>query len=195
MTALHVDAKHLATLQRHWKQHHTFPSLAKLAEVMGLAGAGSVFQAVGRLVEEGFLQRVDGRLAPTKRFFARRVLGSVRAGVPQEAQVSEDVELMNADDVLVRHPERTSFAHVRGDSMNGAGLLDGDIVVVEHNTPARPGDVVVAVVDGATTVKTLVLEDGEFVLAPANAAFETIRPGSSLEVLGVVVGSFRTMRR
>lgn len=195
MSSTHVDAKHLGSLQVHWKRHRTFPSLAKPADVLSLSGAGSVFQAVSRLVEAGYLERIEGRIAPTKKFFSRRVLGTVRAGHPQEVSPSEDVELMNADDVLIWHPERTSFAHVRGDSMNGAGLLDGDIVVVEHNTPARPGDVVVAVVDGATTLKTLVLEDGEFVLAPVNAAFATIRPGSSLEVLGVVVGSFRTMRR
>lgn len=190
-----VDVKHLGSLQAHWKRHHTFPSLAKLADVMGLAGAGSVFQAVSRLVDSGHLERVEGRIAPTRKFFARRVLGSVRAGHPQEVSESDDFELMNADDFLVQHPQRTSFAHVRGDSMIGIGLLDGDIVVVEHHTPARPGDVVVAVVDGATTVKTLALENGQFVLEPANAAFETIRPGSSLEVLGVVVGSFRSMRR
>jgi repressor LexA len=187
-----VDVKHLSTLQRHWKLNATFPSMAKLAGVMGLAGAGSVFQAVGRLVDEGFLQRVDGRLAPTRKFFARPVLGSVRAGVPQEEQAASELELLNVDDFLVRYPERTSFAHVRGDSMTGVGLLDGDIVVVEHNTPAKSGDVVVAVVDGATTVKTLAMEKGEYVLKPANPAFDTLRPGSSLEVLGVVVGSFRS---
>lgn len=191
----HIDAKHLGSLQAHWQRNRTFPSLAKLAEVMGLSGAGAVFQAVSRLVNAGYLERVEGRIAPTRKFFARRVLGTVRAGHPQEVSASDDFELMNADDFLVRHPQRTSFAHVRGDSMTGIGLLDGDIVVVEHNTPARPGDVVVAVVDGATTVKTLALENGQVVLEPANAAFETIRPGSSLDVLGVVVGSFRSMRR
>lgn len=188
-----VDQRHLGSLQRHWRRHHTFPSMAKLADVMGLAGPGSVFQAVGRLVEAGFLHRVDGRIAPSKRFFARRVLGLVRAGVPQEASDSGDFELLSADDFLVRNPDRTSFAHVRGDSMRDKGLLDGDVVVVEHNTPARPGDVVVAVVDGAMTVKTLVLDNGHYVLEPANSAYQTIRPGASLEVLGVVVGSFRRM--
>jgi hypothetical protein len=70
-----VDQWHLGSLQRHWKRHDTFPSMAKLADVMGLASSGSVFQAVGRLVEKVFLERVDGRIAPTSRFFARPVLG------------------------------------------------------------------------------------------------------------------------
>lgn len=189
----HADSRHLASLQRHWKRHHAFPSMAKLADVMGLASAGSVFQAVGRLVEGGFLERVEGRIAPTQRFFSRPVLGKVRAGQPDPIAPDDEVGLLSIDDFVVRQPERTSFAFVRGDSMKDRGLLDGDVVVVEHNTLPRPGDVVVALVDGATTVKTLRLEGREYVLEPANPAFQTIRPGSSLEVLGVVVGCVRRM--
>lgn len=188
-----VDQRHLGSLQRHWKRHRAFPSMAKLANVMGLASAGSVFQAVGRLVEGGFPERVEGRIAPTKRFFARPVLGQVRAGLPDQAYQTSEPELLSADEYLVRQPDRTSFAHVKGDSMRDIGLLDGDVVAVEHNTPPKPGDIVVAVVDGAVTVKKLVLEGGQYVLEAANPAFETIRPGNSLEVLGVVVGSFRRM--
>lgn len=189
----HADSRHLASLQRHWKRHRAFPSMAKLADVMGLASAGSVFQAVGRLVEGGFLERVEGRIAPTKRFFSRPVLGKVRAGQPDPVAPDDEVGLLSIDDFVVRQPERTSFAFVRGDSMKDRGLLDGDVVVVEHNTLPRPGDVVVALVDGATTLKTLRLEGREYVLEPANPAFQTIRPGSSLEVLGVVVGCVRRM--
>ena len=72
-----VDQCHLGSLQRHWKRHRAFPSMAKLAEVMGLASSGSVFQAVGRLVEGGYLERVEGRIAPTRRFFSRPLLGHV----------------------------------------------------------------------------------------------------------------------
>lgn len=190
-----ADARYLKALRTHWKRHKAFPSMAKLADVIGLRSSASVFGVVGRLTDAGYLERVEGRIAPAKRFFAYRMLGQVRAGVPQEADQSDEFEVLNAEDYLVPHPERTSFASVRGESMFGAGLLDGDIVVVEHNTPTRPGDIVVAVVDGRITVKTLALEAGEYVLQPANPDFETIRPGVSLEVLCVVVGSFRRMRR
>lgn len=168
--------------------------MSKLAQVVGLRSSASVFGLVGRLVSAGFLERVDGRIAPTKAFFAYRMLGLVRAGVPQEAP-DEEFETLSAEDFLVQHPERTSYATVRGDSMAGVGLLDGDIVVVEHNTPTRPGDVVVAVVDDRITVKTLVLAAGEYILRAENPNYEDIRPGNSLEVLGVVVGSFRRMKR
>ena len=57
--------------------------MAKLADVLGLASAGGVFKVVGRLVDAGFLERVEGRIAPASAFFALPVLGKVRAGLPQ----------------------------------------------------------------------------------------------------------------
>ncbi|MCP5285406.1 MAG: LexA family transcriptional regulator [Burkholderiaceae bacterium] len=195
MDAAAADIRYLNTLRVHWKRNKAFPSMAKMADVVGLKSAAGVFALVGRLSDAGYLQRTDGRIAPTKKFFSYRLLGSVRAGVPQEVDQYEGFEVLNVEDYLIAHPERTSFCTVRGDSMTGAGLLDGDIVVVEHNTPTKPGDIVVAVVDGRATVKSLALEAGEYVLKPENPAYEVIRPGESLEVLGVVVGSFRSMRR
>lgn len=195
MDATALDLRYLNALRVHWKRHKAFPAMAKLAEVIGLKSAAGVFAVVGRLTDAGYLERNDGRIAPTKRFFSYRLLGSVRAGVPQEVGQYDGFEFMNVEDCLIAHPERTSFCTVRGDSMNGVGLLDGDIVVVEHNSPTKPGDIVVAVVDGRATVKSLGLEGGQYVLKPENPAYEVIRPGESLEVLGVVVGSFRSMRR
>jgi repressor LexA len=195
MNAAAADTRYLAALRVHWRRHKAFPSMSKLAEVIGLRSSASVFGVVGRLTEAGYLERLDGRIAPAARFFAYRLLGPVHAGVPQELPQSDEFEVLGAEEYLVQHPDRTSYATVRGDSMTGAGLLDGDIVVVEHNTPTKPGDIVVAVVDGRITVKTLALDGAEYVLRPENPAYELIRPGNSLEVLGVVIGSFRRNRR
>lgn len=105
-------------------------------------------------------------------------------------------ELLTIDDYLIDEPTRTSLHRVRGDSMTGAGILEGDLVVVEHNAPTKPGDIVVAFVDNELTVKCLKLgKDGRYFLEAANDAYEPIRPKSSLEVLGVVVGVVRRMRR
>lgn len=189
-----TDQRYLDLLRKHWRVTKAFPSMAKLADVVGLKSSASVFGLVGRLVDVGYLERVDGRIAPARKFFAYPLLGRVRAGVPQVAP-HEEFEALNAEEYLVQHPERTSYATVRGDSMIDVGLHDGDIVVVEHNTATKPGDIVVAVVDGKLTVKTLAMEGQQYVLKPQNAAYETIRPGASLEVLGVVVGSFRRFKR
>ena len=97
---------------------------------------------------------------------------------------------------LIDDPNRTSLMKVRGDSMKDVGIFDGDLVVVEHNTPTKPGDTVVACVDDELTVKTLQLDGaGKFFLQPANPAYQPIFPQTSLEVLGLVIGVVRRTRR
>jgi len=189
------DEKYLEALRTYFKQHQAFPSMAKLCGVVGLSSTSSVFTLVGRLVDAGYLDRTEGRIAPTRKFFARPVLGTVRAGQPQlESQEAPD--LLTIDDYLIEDPNRTILCRVRGDSMKDAGLLDGDLVVVERNAPTTPGDIVVAIVDGEMTVKTLRRARGDaWFLEAANPAYEPIHPAGSLEILGVVVGSFRKNRR
>ncbi|WP_082744956.1 LexA family protein [Burkholderia savannae] len=160
-----------------------------------MTSTSSVFALVKRLAEAGLLERVDGRIAPTRRFFARPLVGPVRAGQPQP-ESQEQPELLTIDDYLVDDPNRTILCRVRGESMRDAGLLDGDLVVVEKNRPTKPGDIVVAVVDGEMTVKTLRLDKtGAFYLEPANPDFEPVRPKGSLEIVGVVMGAVRKYRR
>ncbi len=189
-----IDNKHLAKLRTHWKRHAAFPSMAKLCETLGLASTSSVFALVGRLVDAGYLERVEGRIAPTRKFFARPVLSSVRAGLPQPAS-QEEPDLLTLDDYLIDDPNRTSLHKVRGDSMKDLGILEGDLVVVEHNTPTKPGDIVVAYADNELTVKTLQLDaQRRYFLQPANSAYKPIFPSTSLEVLGVVIGVVRKTR-
>ena len=189
------DEGYLAALRTDWKRQQAFPSMAKLCDVVGLASTSSVFVLVGRLVDAGYLERTEGRIAPTRRFFARPLVSTVRAGVPQP--VGQDaVELLTIDDYLIDDPNRTVLCRVRGDSMTDAGLLDGDIVTVEKNSATKAGDIVVAIVDDEYTIKTLRLNaQGRYYLQPANTAFADIHPVGSLEVFGVVTGSFRRMRR
>jgi repressor LexA len=196
MAALANDAQHLERLRTYWKRHHAFPSMAKLCEVVGMSSTASVFDLVSRLKDAGYVERVEGRIAPTKRFFARPLVGSVRAGLPQPRQDEDDFEVLTIDDYLVPDPNRTFLAKVKGDSMKDASLLDGDLVVVQKNCPTKVGDIVVAVVDSHITVKYLRQQpDGRFFLQAANPAFADILPEGELEVLGVVVGQFRSYRR
>jgi repressor LexA len=189
------DEKYLSALRSYWKVHNTFPSMEFLCGVLGLRSKSGVFSVVGRLVSAGYLLRVDTRIAPTKKFFARPLLGHVRAGLPQPV-TQEEPELITLDDYLIDDPDRTSFHRVKGDSMKDAGIFEGDLLAVEHNCPTKPGDVVVAYADGDLTVKTLRLdEQGKFYLEAANASFQPIRPKTSLEVLGVVVSVVRRVRR
>jgi repressor LexA len=190
------DTQHLEKLRTYWKKNHAFPSMAKLCEVVGLSSTASVFDLVGRLKDAGYVQRVEGRIAPTKRFFGRPFVGAVRAGLPQPRQDEDDFEVLTLDDYLVPDPNRTFLARVKGDSMRDAALLEGDLVVVQKNCPTKVGDIVVAVVDGQVTVKYLrQAPKGSFYLQAANPDYADIFPDGELEILGVVVGQCRTYRK
>ncbi len=108
--------------------------------------------------------------------------------------VSDGGEVCSIDSWLVRHPSRTTLIPITGDSMIEAGIYEGDLAVVERNIPARPGDLVVAVINNELTLKTLAVEDGAAILRPANPRYPIIRPGDQLEIFGVVVGLIRSYR-
>lgn len=189
------DAAYLARLQDYYARWRSLPAYGALQTVLGLASRSAVAKVLRRLQEAGFLDRTpDQRWIPSSRFFERPQADMpVPAGLPLAAADSGDAHSIDA--WLVRNPSRTVLIPVTGDSMIEAGIHDGDRVVVERDTPAWPGDVVVAVIDNEFTLKTLAMEDGEAVLQPANPAYPTLRPGERLSLFGVVVGLIRSYRR
>lgn len=195
--------QHLATLRVFWRAHRTFPAIAELATVLGMASTGGVHKTLGKLVDAGFLERVGSRYAPTDTFFALPLVGPARAGLPQPADAGQAIEALNVETFLVDRPDQTVYCRVKGDSMRDAGILDGDIAVVDRSLAAKADDMVVAVVDDEITVKWLrgglkAVSPGApsaWFLEPANPAYEPIHPRRSLEILGVVTGSIRRFRR
>jgi len=96
------------------------------------------------------------------------------------------------DEMLTRSEE--SFAlRVSGDSMKGAGIFDGDVVIVNPDPAAKSGDIVVALLDDEATVKRYVREKGRVVLRPENVEYDdiVIDKRSDARVLGKVVGLMR----
>jgi repressor LexA len=189
------DSPYLAALQKYWKQHKVFPSMSKLAGIVGMADASGVFSLLSRLIAAGYLKRIDGGcIGPGRKFFARPLIGSTRAG-RSKADGLATQETINIDEYLIEDQDRTTFLNVRGDSMIGAGLLNGDIAVVLRNAPAQEGDMVVARLEGQWAVRYLAMtSEGNFFLESANPAYEAIHPTEGLEVLGLVVGLVRRYR-
>lgn len=118
--------------------------------------------------------------------------GSVRAGFPSPA---EDLGARPIDltEVLVRHPQATFLLRARGVSMEQAGIFDQDILVVDRALKPRHQHIVVAVVDGEFTVKTLYQRGDQMRLQAAHPAYPDIVPndGQTLEVWGVVTACIR----
>jgi repressor LexA len=189
------DPAYLAKLQDYYARWRVLPAYGPLQAVLGLASRSAVAKVLGRLRVAGFLERTPaGRWTPTARFFARPLADApVPAGLPVETPDGGAVGSIDA--WLVRHPSRTVWVPVVGDSMIEAGIQAGDRVVVERDAPARPGDLVIAVIDNEFTLKTLAVEDGAAVLKPANPAYPVLRPGDRLAIFGVVVGLVRSYRR
>ncbi len=117
----------------------------------------------------------------------RHVEAPARCGFPSPAE-DHAQKRIDLDTVLIRHPEATFYMRARGESMRDAGIGDGDALVVDRALEALHGDIVVAVVDGDFTVKTLYRRDGRVRLCAANPAFADIVPrhGQELAIWGVV---------
>ena len=188
------DRSYLALLQDYYAQHRVLPSYASIGQLLGLKSKSSVAAMVARLKLAGFIDSTpDKRLAPTKRFFERPLAEApVLAGMPSAVDDAHG-DALTIDDYLIERPSQTVLIRVRGDSMMDAGILEGDLVVVEKTAAAKRGDIVIAIVDGQFTLKRLDLERGQFVLKPENKAYPVIRPEGALEVFGVMVGLVRKL--
>jgi SOS regulatory protein LexA len=188
------DGQYLAILQDYYAKHRVLPSYASIGALVGLRSKASVAEMLMRLKSAGFLESSpDRRLKPGRRFFERPVAESVRAGPPHPAAEGA-LEALTIDEYLVPHPSRSVLITVKGDSMIDAGIHPGDVVVVEKKTTANIGDIVVAIIDNAFTLKRLDREKGRIVLRPENKAYPVIRPKDGAEIFGVVVGLFRKYR-
>jgi repressor LexA len=194
------DSHHLAVLQDYYARHRLIPSYSAISALLGFSAKTAAAALVTRLEAAGYLRRTpDRRLTPTERFFERpRSVASVRAGLP-EAALDTSADMVTIDSLLVHKPSQTFFVPIKGDSMCEAGLLEGDTAVCEQGKAAKPGDIVVAVVNDELTIKTLIQENlgkqgKRLVLKPENPAYPILRP-DPLEIIGVVTGSFRSYRR
>lgn len=116
------------------------------------------------------------------------------AGFPSPAADYADSQL-DINEYLVRNPVSTFFFPVAGDSMEGAEIFDGDILVVDRSVKAQHGHIVVAFVNGERLVKRLFCSGDKVALIAENPKYPplVIREGADLEVWGVVVGRFKRM--
>lgn len=169
------------------------PTVREICEAVKLRSPSTVHSHLKILQENGYLDK-DGRktralsVPGTPSWQNVPVLGTVTAGVPILAQ--EDTMGYVAYDGAA---SGTLFGlRVRGDSMVGAAILDGDTVIVRQQSTADSGQIVVALLGEEATVKRLHRENGEIWLMPENPAYVPI-DGRECVILGVVVGLCREL--
>ena len=112
-------------------------------------------------------------------------LGLVEAGFPSPAE-EELSDTMSFDEYLIDNKEASYILKVKGDSMIDAGICEGDMVIVERTNSSKPGDIVVAEIDGEWTMKYLRVRGGKYYLEPANKKYKPIVPEGELVIAAVV---------
>ena len=188
-------------IQTFTAQHGYPPSVREIGAAVGLKSPSTVHFHLKGLEEAGMIAKAEGKtraitvVGRTEGEEARRetppnqvpIVGNVAAGAPILAeQHVEDYLTFDAGS----HPEEYFALRVRGESMLGAGILPGDLVVVHSQTECRNGEIVVALFEDEATVKTLRRKDGKTWLMPENPEYEPI-DGTYSQLLGKVVAVVR----
>ena len=174
-------------------EHGYPPSVREICTEMGLRSPSTEHAHLKKLQEAGYLEPTEHKsraLSPTSGpSMVPRVpiLGRVTAGMPILA-VEEHVGYVPFEPAA--GGGEYYALRIRGDSMTGAGILDGDLVIVRQDVQARGGDIVIALLEDEATCKTLnITADGVW-LMPENPAYPPI-DGTGCHILGVVKAVYR----
>ncbi|MEW6019550.1 MAG: transcriptional repressor LexA [Pseudomonadota bacterium] len=183
---MHKAPKHFDRIVSFYRQNRRMPSHAEIAEISGLKSKGTTYKLVERLLGLGLVERDGkGRLLPGPNFGTVSVLGTVEAGWPSPAE-EELLDTMSLEEFLIERPDSTYILRVQGDSMIDAGIMPGDMVLVERGVPEKDGDIVIAEVDGDWTMKYYRKRGGKVFLEAANRKYEAIFPDQELRIAAIV---------
>jgi len=167
------------------------PSYAEIMALLGFKSKNAVYKLVNKLVDEGALEKDSrGRLVPNNLFGEIPMLGLVEAGFPttMDEQMTDTVSL---EDYLISDKAASYLLEVKGDSMIDAGIQEGDLVIAERKGEPKPGDIVIAEVDGGWTMKYFRRKGNVVFLEPANSKYKPIYPTQELKVAAIVKGVVR----
>ena len=178
------------------------PSYREISAHFGFSSLGSVVNHIRALRKKGVLPKESGQAralrvqsplaALRQRVVDIPIYGSIPAGFAddrkQEAQgcVSIDIATLG-----FKPTPRTFALEVRGDSMIGKCIMDGDLVLLEHGLTPRNGDVVAALIDNESTLKTYMTERNKPFLRAENPRYPNLIPASELVIQGVLVALIR----
>lgn len=175
------------------------PAVREICEAVNLKSTSSVHSHLETLEKNGYIRRdptkpraieiLDDSFNLTRREMVNvPIIGQVAAGEPILAQENIENYFPIPAEFMPNHP--TFLLKVKGESMINAGILDGDMVLVEQTAAASNGDMVVALIEDGATVKTFYKEEGVFRLQPENDFMDPIIV-SEVSILGKVIGVFR----
>ena len=178
------------------------PTIREICKAMGVSSPATVHAHLANLESKGFIKKEDTKNRAiellVKNEFAQNnelvvevpLLGKITAGSPIEA-IEQPDEYFSLPAYLIPKNKDVFTLNVSGCSMINAGILDGDIVIVERQTTARNGEIVVAMTDeNEVTLKTFYKEQDHFRLQPENDTMEPIIL-ENVTILGKAIGLYR----
>ena len=174
-----------------YEKHRRMPSYSEIMGLTGYKSKSAVHYFLEKLLEARIVQKDSrGRLSPGPLMRGAKLLGLVEAGFPSAAE-EELLDVMDFDEFLVPNKESTYILKVKGDSMIDAGIHPGDMVVVERKQNYKPGQIVIAMIDGEYTMKYLRKKGEKYYLEPANIKYKPIYPSEAFRVEAVVTAVVR----
>jgi repressor LexA len=189
-------------IQREQREKGITPSTREIQNHFGFASQTSVMQYIAVLERKGFLSRnarkARSLVTPVQkvRITDVPIYGEIPAGM--SALTEEDIKghvSLDTRSANVSKSRGTFALRVRGDSMIGAHILDGDIVILEQSKDVQSGDIVAALIDGETTLKRYVTEHGRAYLKAENPKYPNLIPARELRIQGVMVSLVRKQER
>jgi len=186
------------------------PSVREICSALDIKSTSTVHGYLNRLSEEGIIHKDSSKRRALKvmtpenkgmtvddaeKYYNRKdlidvpVIGKVAAGSPLLAQ--ENIEDTFPIPAAYTHNSDVFMLRIKGDSMTGAGIFNGDLVLVQKQSHAQNKDIVVALIDDEATVKTFYKESDHVRLQPENDAYSPIIVRENLSILGKVIGVMR----
>jgi repressor LexA len=207
----------LECIENHVARFGFPPTVREIGSACGLRSPRSVSQHLDALEHKGFIRRTKDKsraieiTGPAGRSGERRgaakrptssrdavmipLIGNVQAGAPTLAE--EDLEITYALDERLFGEGEAFLLRARGESMTGAHIVDGDLLVVRPGGSPESGDIVVALIDSDATVKRYVKRRGKSYLQPAHEGMKTISlspRNGTIRIVGKVIGVIRRIR-
>lgn len=201
-TLYHRERQVLEFIMQFSQRYGYAPTLKEMAQAMGLSSVATVHEHLEHLRSKGFIKKLDGaargielvdevtRVGTRQGAVELPVLGFIAAGAPLEPYTDPNYYMSVAPWMVA--PEKPAYIlRVKGDSMIDEGILDGDFVVIQHQTDAKNGDIVVALLpNGFATLKRIYFEKDRIKLQPANSQMAPIF-ATHVKIQGRCVGVIR----
>ncbi|PIU47969.1 MAG: LexA family transcriptional repressor [Candidatus Hydrogenedentes bacterium CG07_land_8_20_14_0_80_42_17] len=185
-----ITQERILLLQRYLRKNGKLPSFRELGVLLGFKSPNASARFYRAIEQAGYIRRDGTKLISTSLLAGFKCYSSISAGFPSPAE-DELCDVISLEEYLIGNNESVFLVKVSGDSMIGAGIMPGDIIIVNRGADPISNDIVVAEVDGEWTLKYFIRTKHGVILRAANDSYPDILPKNELRIGGVVTGVVR----